>query len=84
MPSLISMLTRPKAEDPLADHVAYYVRQGYRVLSQTDASTQLVKPKQFSLVWFFLMLGVFYIPWYVAKKDKAVYLMASDGKVRTN
>ncbi len=80
---------RPGADKPLQEHVDWYVRQGYRITAQTETSAQLVKPKQFSLIWallWFLMLGIgllFYIIYYVAKKDKAVYLTVQpDGTVK--
>jgi len=60
------------------------VRDGYRVVSETETSAQLLKPKVFSFVWalfWFLFLGVgvlVYIFYYMAKKDKTVYLRLSD------
>lgn len=51
-----------------------WVRRGYRVISQTDTTAQLVKPKRFSLFWFFIMLGLFYIPFYLFARDHVVYL----------
>ncbi len=57
-----------------------YVRRGYRVVSQTDTTAQLVKPKRFSLLWalfWFLMLFVgllIYLLYYISKKDNTVYL----------
>jgi hypothetical protein len=51
-----------------------FIQQGYRVVSQTDTTAQLVKPKRFSLLWFFLLLGLFYIPFYLFARDKTVYL----------
>ncbi len=71
---------RPKPDAPLQEHVNWYVHQGYRVASQTENSAQLVKPKQFSLIWALLWLLVFgvgiliYVFYYMAKKDKTVYL----------
>jgi len=65
-----------------------YVRKGYRVLSQTDTSAQLVKPKKFSLILAVLLLILMVLPFviyllmYVAAKDKTVYLSVDpDGKV---
>lgn len=65
-----------------------YVRKGYRVLSQTDTSAQLVKPKKFSLILAVLLLILMVLPFviyllmYVAAKDKTVYIsIDSDGKV---
>jgi len=88
MPSQLQVwATRPKDTDPLSAHVAWFVSQGYRVQSQTDAAAQLVKPKVFSFVWAFLwFLGfgaglIVYLIYYAAKNDKQVYLTVSDGKV---
>ncbi len=61
------------------------VRQGYRVVSETETSAQLIKPKVFSFVWafvWFLFLGVgvlVYIFYYMAKKDQTVYLRVTEG-----
>jgi hypothetical protein len=58
----------------LEKEIYSYVRRGYRVLSQTETSAQLVKPKKFSLLWCILFFGIFYIVYYMAKKDKTVWL----------
>ncbi len=65
------------------------VREGYRVVSQTETSAQLLKPKVFSFVWafvWFLLLGfgvLIYIFYYMAKKDKTVYLsVGADGSLQ--
>lgn len=88
MPTIAQLLaSRPRAEDPLQVHIDWYVRQGYRVQSQTETSAQLVKPKAFSFVWalfWFLGLGVgvlIYLFYYAAKRDKTVYLSVTDGVV---
>ncbi len=60
--------------------IAYYVSKGYRVISQTETSAQLVKPKKFSLFWGVLLFLVFIVPFviyllsYLAKKDQSIYL----------
>jgi hypothetical protein len=66
-----------------------YTAAGYRVVSQTSTSAQLVKPKTFSLVWsilWFLVCGVgvlVYIFYYLAKQDTIVHLsLNDDGTVR--
>jgi len=81
---------KPKDTDPLQAHVDWYVReQGFVVVSQTETSVQLIKKKQFSLVWallWFLVLLVgllIYLFYYIAKSDKSIYLSVVDGKVRT-
>ena len=80
-------LSRPGKDKPLQEHIDWYVNQGYRVVSQTDTSAQLVRPKTFSFVWaflWFLCLGfglIVYLLYYAAKKDKAVYLASAGGSV---
>ena len=89
--SAIRNLSRPKDDEPIQTHINWYINQGYRVMSQTDASAQLVKPKVFSfmwaLIWLIVGLGiglVLYLIYYASKKDKTVYLSVVDGKVRTS
>lgn len=82
-------LSRPKKEEPLQEHINWYLDQGYRVASQTETSAQLVKPKGFSFVWaflWFLCLGVgliVYLLYYAAKKDESVYLVTDGLTVST-
>jgi hypothetical protein len=74
--------------DILDKEVRKYVGQGYRVVARTDTTAQLVKPKKFSLFWFLvwalLIVGwIFYVAWYLAKRDETVYLeVAPDGKIK--
>ena len=71
----------------ILDHeIAGLVIQGHRVLSQTDTTAQLVRPKQFSFAaaLFFLVIGVgvgllLYVLYYLAKQDEAVYLNVTPG-----
>jgi len=68
----------------LDDHIAQLVRYGYRVTSRTQTTAQLVKPKEFSLlwalVWLLVTLCVFglgimiYLFYYLAQKDQTAYL----------
>lgn len=68
----------------LEQHIGQLVRHGYRVISRTETTAQLVKPKEFSLLWALLWLGVtlcvfglgilIYLFYYLAQKDKTVYL----------
>lgn len=64
----------------LQREVASYLRKGFRVVSQTHTTAQLVKPKKFSFVWAFLWLLVWffgilvYLIYYAAKRDEQVYL----------
>ena len=66
--------------EKLEQSIEHYVSQGYRVVSRTEKSAQLVRPKEFSffaaLLWF-LVFGVglmIYILYYLAKSDNMVYL----------
>jgi hypothetical protein len=55
-------------------------RKGWRVVSQTDAAAQLVKPREFSATWaflWFLACGVglvVYLLYYAGKRDQQLYL----------
>ena len=66
-----------------------FFRQGYRVVSQTDTTAELVKSKEFSYLWFFinaiLIIGwIFYLLWYWLKNDKQVDIEVDEnGNVRT-
>ena len=57
-----------------------YSRHGYRVVSRADTAAQLIQPKKFSFWWalfWFLFFGIgilVYIFYYMAKRDKMVYL----------
>ncbi len=88
MTGIAARIGKPGASKPLQEHINWYVGQGYQITAQTETSAQLVKPKQFSLIWALLWLlvvgvGIFvYLAYYIAKKDKAVYLSVSDGAVR--
>ncbi len=81
--------TIEQRRDTLQREVTGYIRRGYRVLSQTDTTAQLVKPKTFSFFWAFiwlLALGVgliVYIIYYMAKKDEQVYIeVDEEGRVK--
>jgi LysM repeat protein len=68
----------------LERHIRHLVRRGYRVTSRTEVTAQLVKPKEFSLLWALIWLGVtlcvcglgilFYLLYYLVQKDKTIYL----------
>lgn len=73
----------------LQNSIATYLAQGYRVVSQTDTTAQLVKPKQFScllaaigaaLFWtgFGLLFLVGYVIYYLASKDQQIYIMVDE------
>ena len=73
----------PVEQRPLRFQVEHYVQQGYRVVSDTPAGVQLVKPKKFSLFWAFawFCLGgvglVVYLLYYASKRDQQKYLQAA-------
>lgn len=83
--------TRSAARDILALEIQQYVQQGWRVVSQTETTAQLVKPKQFGCLaptLFFFMCGVgliLYLIAYASEKDQTMYLeVLPDGTVRRN
>ena len=72
-------LSAQEASAILDREVAKYVERGFRVISRTDATAQLVKPKSFSMLWFFILMFTligwgFYVVYYLAKKDETIYL----------
>ena len=67
-------LSREDRSGILEKEVRKYVRQGYRVTSRTDTTAQLVKPKKFSFFWFCVGVIILYLAYYMAKKDKTIYL----------
>jgi len=66
--------------EKLEQNIAHYVSQGYRIVSRTEKSAQLVRPKEFSffaaLLWFlvFVVGLMIYIFYYLAKSDDLIYL----------
>jgi hypothetical protein len=85
LPHQISVLERSTV---LGRAVADYSRQGFRIVSRTDTTAQLSKPKEFSVLWatlWFLVFGIgvlIYVFYYMGKKDEIVYLeVGPDGAV---
>lgn len=83
-------LTIEKRREILQHEINSYVKKGFRVISQTDTTAQLVKPKKFSLLWAIIWLLVLiigllvYIFYYMAKKDEQIYIeVTPTGKVIT-
>jgi hypothetical protein len=83
-------LTIEKSREILQHEINSYVKKGFRVISQTDTTTQLLKPKKFSLLWavFWFLVLVFgliiYLFYYLAKKDEQIYIeVTAAGKVIT-
>ena len=79
----------PMADAPLQDHIDWYEDQGFQVVSQTDTSAELVKPKQFSiflalLSFVFFFVGFFlYLIYHAVRRNITVHLVVqSDGTVK--
>lgn len=73
----------------LAQEIQRYIKRGYRVVSQTETTAQLVKPKQFGCLTATLLtvftLGIFllfYLFYYASKQDETIYLTVVDNKIK--
>jgi len=62
-----------------------YTGKGWRVVSETDDTAQLIKPKRFSIMWFLLWLllavlpGVLYLVYHFGvKRDTQMYLRVDE------
>jgi hypothetical protein len=76
-------------EAALDREVSKYVRSGYRVVSRTATTAQLVKPKRFNFLiafigFMFIVAGlILYVLYYMAQRDQTIYLTVDEaGKVR--
>lgn len=73
-------MTLDMRRNVLEREIQQYVRKGYRVISQTDTSAQLLKPKKFNLILAVLLLILMVLPFivyllmYMAAKDTTVYI----------
>ncbi len=85
-------MTEPMSLDQrraiLEREIQSYVKKGYRVLSQTDTSAQLLKPKRFSWLLAIILLILMVLPFlvyllmYIGAKDKTVYITVdAQGKI---
>jgi len=78
-------LTTEKRKEILDRAVAKYVKNGYRVISQTDTTAQLVKPKRFGCAWMIVSLfslGIAII-FYLIQKEQSIYLEVDlNGRLR--
>lgn len=101
--AIAPQVTPPQPVDPriisveqrqmiLGQEIQSYIKQGYRVVSQTSTTAQLVKPKRLDcgvavlvLLLSIITLGIvfiLYLIWYVAQKDQQVYIDVNEyGKV---
>lgn len=89
--------SQPPKPQPLSDsarqaildrEIAWYAKNGYRVVSRDQFTAQLIKEKHFSCFWatlWTLCFGIgllFYVFWYMSQKEKSVYLSVGvDGKI---
>jgi hypothetical protein len=65
----------------LRDRITYWQAQGYRVISETPTSAQLVRPRRFNPMEFIAM--PLYALEYLGQRDRDVYLsVATDGTVK--
>lgn len=77
-------LTEAERSAELDAEIQRYVRNGYRVVSRTPTTAQLIRPKTFSVVaaifWTLILLVglLIYLLIYAAQSDEAVYLTVDD------
>lgn len=88
-PPLPASVSADQRRAALQARINTYVGQQYRVVSQTDYSAQLVKPKRFSFVWFLVwVLTVggwpFYLLYHIfLKRERQAYLVVDEsGRVQ--
>ncbi len=67
----------------LQQTILYYTQHDWVVISQTDTTAQLLKPKRFSffwaIVWALLIIGiVIYLLYYITKSETHLYLYVDD------
>lgn len=76
-------------EDAMEAEIIKYLDKGYRIVCRGNDWAQLLRPKDFSPVWF-LVLGIvtaglgsiIYFASYLGNRDKAVYVgIATNGAV---
>jgi uncharacterized protein YuzE len=76
---MVDEITIEKRRAILQNEINSYIKKGFRVISQTDTTAQLLNPKKFSLLWavlWFLLFGVgilIYLFYYLAKRDEQIY-----------
>lgn len=87
MESKVEIEEQTMAGKALGDYVAELAQEGYVIQKQDENSAQLVRKKKFSALWaaaWLLGFGVgviFYIFYYLAKRDDFAYLQQSGGVV---
>jgi len=64
----------------LQREIGAYLSRGFHVVSQTETTAQLIKPKQFSCFWatfwlLMLVIGlIIYLFYYASQRDQSVYI----------
>lgn len=77
-------LTLEQRKDILNREVAKLSKKGWHIVSQTDTTAQLLKPKKFSFLWailwtFFFGVGLLiYLFYHWAKKEETIYLTVDE------
>ena len=85
----VRMLTVAERSAILEDAIQRYQKGGFHLVSRTDTSAQLYRPKQFScclaIILVFLVIGIIlYLIYYLTKKDDSVFLEVDEyGALRT-
>lgn len=80
----MNTISLEKRREILNRTIANYSRQGWRLISQTDTTAQLVKPKSFSCLWatlWFLLFGIgilIYLFYYWGKKEDTVFISVNE------
>ena len=73
-------ITREARQAVLQNAIAGYLRSGFHVVSQTEFTAQLLKPKKFGCFLFVILFilavlpAIIYVAYYASKKDETVYL----------
>lgn len=82
MSTQLTGLTIEQRRAILQKEINGYAKNGWRVISQTDTTAQLVKPKRLSCLWAILTVGIALLL-YLAAKDETAYLEVDEkGKLR--
>jgi Mn2+/Fe2+ NRAMP family transporter len=72
--------SNPITHESFEKLISSYVKKGYKVVSRTPTTAQLVREKKFScliatVTFLFLAIPFFvYLFWYLANKEKTVYI----------
>lgn len=82
--TLPTKLSTKERQEILLQEIEKYVKRGFRVVSQTETTAQLIKPKRFNfwlaLILFlvFILPLIIYIFWHISRKDKTVYISVDE------